>query len=208
MRSNTRTATAVATALLCAAALAGCSDSGSGSSVNEQPADFATASGSASTSPSMSSSAPSPDAGKVSAKTGPLGKVLVDYKGRTLYIFEADKTSKSTCDGDCAMDWPPLVITGKPQADKGGVKQSLLSTSTRSDGKKQVTYDGHPLYRFEPDKKADEFNGQGLTAFGAKWYVIGTDGKKITTPLPSSSGSASPSTTSASPSGSASSSSY
>nr|WSZ94369.1 hypothetical protein OH820_00780 [Streptomyces sp. NBC_00857] len=204
MRSNTRTAaTAVAAAVLCAAALAGCSDnggSGSAASKSEEPADYVEASGSASvgTSPSPSASV---DVGKVSAMSGPLGKVLVNGKGHTLYLFEADKKNKSNCSGECATDWPPLIVSGKPSAGTGGVNAGWLSTITRSDGKKQVTYNGVPLYTFEQDKKPGDFKGQGLNAFGAKWYVLGVNGKKIITPLPSKSASAS---SSVSPSGSSS----
>ncbi|MFE4176568.1 hypothetical protein ACFRR7_31740 [Streptomyces sp. NPDC056909] len=193
MRTNIRTATAVAAAVLCAAALAGCSDSGDSGSESraEAPADFAAASPtpSGSVSPSVNAS---DDVGTISAKSGPLGTILVDDKGRTLYLFEADKTKESTCKDGCAKAWPPgLESTGTPKAGTGGVKQNLLSTTTRSDGTKQVTYNNHPLYRFEGDKKPGETNGQGLTAFGAKWYVLDAAGKAITTPVSSTSPSAS-----------------
>ncbi|MFJ1747735.1 hypothetical protein ACIOJD_15985 [Streptomyces sp. NPDC088116] len=205
MRSNTRTAaTAVAAAVLCAAALAGCSDNGGGGSASksEEPADYVAASGSASVGASPSASV---DVGKVSAMSGPLGKVLVDGRGHTLYLFEADKKNKSNCSGECTTEWPPLIVSGKPSGGTGGVKASWLSTITRSDGKKQVVYNGVPLYTFDQDKKPGEFKGQGLNAFGAKWYVLGVDGKKIITPLPSKSPSASPSgSSSMSPSASAS----
>ncbi|MET9895655.1 hypothetical protein ABZZ47_36765 [Streptomyces sp. NPDC006465] len=115
----------------------------------------------------------------VSTTSGPLGKILVNSKGHTLYLFQSDKTNKSTCNGDCAKAWPPLKAHGKPTAG-GGVNSKLLSTITRSDGAKQVTYKGHPLYTFADDTKAGQTNGQGLDAFGAKWYVLGTDGKEIT----------------------------
>jgi predicted lipoprotein with Yx(FWY)xxD motif len=123
----------------------------------------------------------------VSAKSGPLGKILVNSKGHTLYLFQSDKNNKSTCNGECAKAWPPLKTNGKPTAG-GGVNAKLLSTITRSDGSKQVAYNGHPLYTFADDTKAGQTNGQGLDAFGAKWYVLGTDGKQITKAPPSQSG--------------------
>ncbi|MEU3184122.1 hypothetical protein ABZ707_07900 [Streptomyces sp. NPDC006923] len=200
MRSNTRTAAAVAAAVLCAAALAGCSDSGGGSAAKrDMPADFAEAS--ASPTPSASPSPPARNPNEISVASGPLGKILIDSKGHTLYLFEADTRNKSTCSGDCAVDWPPQIVTGQPRAGKGGVDQSLLSTTTRSDGKKQVTYRGHPLYRFEADKKPGETRGQGLTAFGAKWFVINPAGNRVTKPQPSPT-TGSPSPTGSSPSGS------
>ncbi|MFF3753272.1 hypothetical protein ACFYYH_22855 [Streptomyces sp. NPDC002018] len=194
MRSNIRTATAVAAAVLCAAALAGCSDNGDSGSASraDSPADVAAATHtpSGTTSPSVSAS---DDVGTISARSGPLGTILVDDKGRTLYLFEADTTKESTCKDGCAKAWPPgLVTTGAPKAGTGGVKANLLSTTTRSDGTKQVTYNNHPLYRFEGDKKPGEINGQGLTAFGAKWYVVDSAGKAVTTPVSSTSPSASP----------------
>jgi predicted lipoprotein with Yx(FWY)xxD motif len=117
-------------------------------------------------------------AATVQARHGKLGTFLVDAKGRTLYLFEKDKTKKSTCSGSCAVAWPPLLTTGKPKAG-GTTKASLLGTSRRSDGKTQVTYKGHPLYYFVMDKKAGDTKGQGLNAFGAKWYVLAPSGGKI-----------------------------
>ncbi|PVE12863.1 hypothetical protein [Streptomyces scopuliridis] len=203
MRINTRTAAAVAAAALCAGVLAGCSDSGSGSASKEEAADFVAASPSTSPPSSMTSSPsvnPSEEVGKVSVKTGPFGKILVNGKGHTLYLFEADKAKKSTCSGDCVVDWPPALVKGTPQAGTG-VKANLLTTTTRSDGTKQAMYNGHPLYTFREDTKPGETKGQDLTEFGAKWFVVSPEGKAITTPPQS----ASP-TSSTSPSESASSS--
>jgi len=119
-------------------------------------------------------------AGAATVKTrhGKLGTFLVDSKGRTLYLFLKDKTSKSTCSDACAENWPPLLTTGKPKAS-GSVKSSLLGTTKRADGKTQVTYNHHPLYLFVNDKKAGDTKGQALNAFGAKWYVVSSSGKKI-----------------------------
>lgn len=82
------------------------------------------------------------------ASTGGLGDVLVDGHGRTLYLFEKDEHSESSCTGACAVASPPLRDGGKPVAGSG-VKASLLGTARRSDGKPQVTYNGHPLYLFQ-----------------------------------------------------------
>ncbi|MEU3556504.1 hypothetical protein AB0E65_20175 [Streptomyces fragilis] len=109
---------------------------------------------------------------------GDLGKILADGKGRTLYLFEADTSAKSTCDGACAGVWPPSTTQGAPKAGPG-VDASKLSTTTRDDGKKQVVYNGHPLYSYKGDGAAGDTNGQGLDQFGAKWYVLDASGKKI-----------------------------
>jgi predicted lipoprotein with Yx(FWY)xxD motif len=119
------------------------------------------------------------------ANTG-LGNVLVDSQGRTLYLFQQDTGTKSTCSGACATQWPPLRASGKPTVG-GGATASKIGTSPRSDGKPQVTYDGHPLYAFQGDSKAGDTNGQGINAFGAHWYVLSSSGTAITT-APSGSG--------------------
>jgi predicted lipoprotein with Yx(FWY)xxD motif len=118
--------------------------------------------------------------GAVSIKTakGEPGTFLVDSSGRAPYLFEADKSSTSTCNGACAAAWPPLTTTGAPTAGTG-VKASLLGTSKRDDGKMEVTYDGHPLYYFANDTAPGDIKGQGVDAFGAEWYVVGTNGKKL-----------------------------
>jgi predicted lipoprotein with Yx(FWY)xxD motif len=108
-----------------------------------------------------------------------LGKILVNGSSQTLYLFEKDKHGKSACSGQCAKFWPPVLTKGKPKAGSG-VKASLLGTTNRSDGTTQVTYNKHPLYRFLNDKnKVGATKGEGVDAFGAEWYVVGTNGKKI-----------------------------
>ena len=111
--------------------------------------------------------------------TGDLGKIVVDGRSRTLYLFEKDKNGKSRCSGACAAAWPPLLTKGKPKAG-GSAKSSKLGTTKRSDGTTQVTYGGHPLYTFIGDHNTPgKTTGEGSKAFGAEWYVVGTNGKKI-----------------------------
>ena len=107
-----------------------------------------------------------------------LGKVLVDARGRTLYLFEKDKRSRSACYGACATYWPPLVSTAKPQAARG-VRASLLGLTKRTDGKRQVTYAGHPLYTFSLDTRAGQTSGQGLTDFGGSWNAVAASGRAV-----------------------------
>jgi predicted lipoprotein with Yx(FWY)xxD motif len=108
-----------------------------------------------------------------------LGKILVDSKGRTVYLFKKDTGSMSTCSGACATQWPPVTTTGKPTAGTG-LTASMLGTTTRSDGSKQVTYNGHPLYLYIADQKAGDTNGQNVNAFGAEWYVLSPAGSAVT----------------------------
>ena len=110
-------------------------------------------------------------------RTG-LGKILVDSRGRTLYLFKKDTGGKSSCSGSCAVNWPPLLATGRPTAGSG-IKASKLGTTRRSNGKTQVVYNRHPLYRFIGDEKPGNTNGEGLTAFGARWFVVSPAGNEI-----------------------------
>ncbi len=111
--------------------------------------------------------------------SGSTGTFLVDGTGRALYLWEADSAGKSTCAGSCAAAWPPVPATSTVTAS-GGALASDLSTITRSDGSKQVAYDGHPLYYFVGDKSAGQTNGQGSNAFGAKWWLVAPSGTAIT----------------------------
>ena len=108
-----------------------------------------------------------------------LGKMLVDSQGRTLYLWQADTGMSSTCSGACAQGWPPVTTSGTPKA-AGGVQAGWLGTTKRADGTLQVTYGGHPLYRFAGDTAAGQVNGQANDGFGAPWYVVAGDGSAIT----------------------------
>jgi predicted lipoprotein with Yx(FWY)xxD motif len=119
-------------------------------------------------------------AGGTVVKVGPsnLGRVLVDSHGKTLYIWAHDKGSRSTCNGDCAEYWPPLIARGKVIA-QAGAKAGLIGTSRRSDGRSQVTYAGHPLYYFVKDTKAGQTSGEGLTGFGGRWDPVSANGTAV-----------------------------
>src|SRR4051794_36755778 len=122
-----------------------------------------------------SGSAAQTTSGKVSTASTSLGTVLVDSQGRTLYLFKADSGTKSACSGACASAWPPLRVSAEPTAGDGA-RASKLGTTQRSDGQPQVTYNGHPLYTYIGDSKPGDVNGQGLTAFGAAWFVLSPSG--------------------------------
>lgn len=111
------------------------------------------------------------------AKTG-LGKIIVNGRGHTLYLFEKDRRGHSACVGACASYWPPLIARGKPVAT-GGAKQSLLGTIKRANGARQVTYAGHPLYTYVLDTRRGQTSGEGSTLFGAGWDALAPSGKKI-----------------------------
>jgi predicted lipoprotein with Yx(FWY)xxD motif len=106
------------------------------------------------------------------------GTALVDRVGRTLYLFEADTGTTSTCNGACAQVWPPVPSSA---AVTGAAQIALVGTTTRTDGTRQATYDGHPLYYFAGDKAPGDVKGQGITNFGGSWYVVAPNGNKIDT---------------------------
>ena len=108
-----------------------------------------------------------------------LGPIVADSKGRSLYLFEADTSSTSTCtSAGCVAEWPPLLATGSPQAG-AGLTATKLATTTRPDGKDQVTYNGHPLYYFAGDSQPGATAGQGLNDNGGEWYVVHSDGTAV-----------------------------
>ena len=107
-----------------------------------------------------------------------LGNILVNVDGRTLYLFQKDSGNHSSCSGACAGGWPPLRASAKPVVGTGA-SASLLGATARSDGTSQVTYNGHPLYRFAGDTKPGDTNGQGQTAFGGGWFALSPAGAMV-----------------------------
>jgi predicted lipoprotein with Yx(FWY)xxD motif len=173
----TRPLTLAATATVAAALLAGCGSSSSSSSSStaaSTPASTPTQSTAAST----STAAATPGVA-VATKHSKLGTILAaGPKHLTVYLFEADKGTSSTCNGDCAKDWPPVTTSGAPTVS-GGAVSADLGTTMRKDGTKQVTYKGHPLYFYDDDKDSGDTYGQGSKEFGAGWYVMKANGSKI-----------------------------
>jgi predicted lipoprotein with Yx(FWY)xxD motif len=112
----------------------------------------------------------------VKIKTAPsqFGKVLFSGSDRAIYYFDKESTSKSECYGACAKAWPPVLTDGKPQA-AGRVKQGLLGTKKRANGKKQVTYDGHPLYFYVSDPRG-EVECHNIFEFRGLWLAVKPNG--------------------------------
>jgi predicted lipoprotein with Yx(FWY)xxD motif len=127
------------------------------------------------------------------------GAFLTNGSGRAVYDFLADSNNKSACSGACASAWPPVIVTGQPTA-AGGVDASDLSTITRSDGTKQVTYHGHPLYYFAGDTGPGMDKGQGVSGFGALWWLVAPSGASLTGNVTVSGGSGGGTAPSSSPS--------
>jgi predicted lipoprotein with Yx(FWY)xxD motif len=124
--------------------------------------------------------------------------VLVDSEGFTVYSFDKDSGTMSSCYGACAKAWPPVTPEGGPVNGEGAMS-SKLGTTKRKDGTSQVTYEGHPLYTFVEDGTAGEDNGNGVSAFGAEWHALDGTGSAVAAstgsegeaaaPIPAESGS-------------------
>jgi predicted lipoprotein with Yx(FWY)xxD motif len=141
---------------------------------------LAAACSSAAAAPASSAPASASATGTViTTEAGSAGAFLTNGSGRTVYLWAKDGMNMSACSGACASAWPPVPATGTLTAT-GGAKASDLGTITRSDGTKQVTYDGHPLYYFVGDSAPDQTAGQGSDAFGAKWWLVAPSGAQIT----------------------------
>ena len=114
------------------------------------------------------------------SETPDFGSILVNGDGLSLYVFmqDAQGAGVSSCTGDCAVEWPPLVSLGSPVAGTG-VDAAMLSTITRDDGTLQVTYNGRPIYLFEEDAAPGDTNGQGLEEFGGLWFLVSPAGESI-----------------------------
>ena len=126
---------------------------------------------------SSSSASAAAGGNTVTAKTIGSQQVLVDSQGMTLYWFAIDTSSKSNCSGSCATYWPP--VTGPVTAGSGVT--GTLGTITRSDGTKQATYLGHPLYTYVGDKGPGQNKGNGLNISGGLWWEMTVSGS---TPAP------------------------
>lgn len=127
---------------------------------------------------SQSTTGETAEAKLATAKSDKFGDIVVDGAGMTLYVFDKDTASpsKSNCDGECEAKWPVLKA-GSAAPKLEGIDANLVGTVTRTDGSKQVTLAGLPLYYFANDAKPGDTNGQ---AVGGVWWVVGADGKKIT----------------------------
>jgi predicted lipoprotein with Yx(FWY)xxD motif len=106
------------------------------------------------------------------AEDAKLGKILVDGKGMTLYMFTKDEADKSNCNAACLANWPALLTSGSPVAG-AGVDASKLGSTATTDGRKIVTYNHFPLYYWVKDSKAGDTTGQNV---GKVWFVVAPDG--------------------------------
>jgi len=199
MKAGKRTATAAGGVLAVSALLAACGGSVGGdpyAANNAAPAQPPAAS--ADPAPSVNGEQNAPAAEKpafqiVASNNAKLGWVVTDGKGWILYRFDKDRggpSPKSTCNGQCAEKWPPVMWKGKPALD--GVSSRIVGKVQREDGTWQLTLHGWPVYRFAGDSKPGQWKGQGV---GKTWFTIKRTGARNTVlpaaadtaPLPDSS---------------------
>ncbi len=121
--------------------------------------------------------APAAAAPTVRVHASRYGRILVSSGGRTLYLFTRDH-ERSACSGACARAWPPYIQHGRATVGTG-VTRRKLGTTRRHDGRRQLTYAGHPLYFYEGDRRPSDILCQAVPEFGGTWYVVAPGGRAI-----------------------------
>ena len=121
--------------------------------------------------------APAP-APTIGVETTRLGRILVDARGRTLYLFAKDHAGRSACVAGCTRVWPPALADGRMELGPG-VRAAKLTTMRRRDGGRQLVYNGHPLYSLISDTAPGQASGQG---FEGTWFVVSPAGRAIVPP--------------------------
>lgn len=116
----------------------------------------------------------------LSTRSTSYGKILVDGKGDTVYLWAKDKRGAKTsaCNKSCRAVWPFVLVKGKPTAGPG-VNKKLLGT-IKVEGGEEATYNGWPLYTFASDARPGQLKGEGNTTFGGPWWIVAPSGKAIT----------------------------
>ena len=120
--------------------------------------------------------APAATGTTVTAHDSRNGTVLFDGRGYALYLFTRERGRTPACYGACAKAWPPVLTTGRPRGGKGA-RSSLVGSTRRRDGKRQVTYRGHPLYYYVGDRRPGDILCQDVVEFGGTWLVVGPTGR-------------------------------
>ena len=175
MSGRAKVAVGVGGGLGAALLVAACSSAASTGSA-AAPASPASPAGGAST---PSAGASTSGGTVIETASSPAGTILTNGSGQAVYLWAKDTGDMSTCTGACAGAWPPVTTTAAATAS-GSAKASDVGTITRSDGTKQVTYDGHPLYYFSGDSGPGTATGQGSDSFGAKWWLVAPAGSDVT----------------------------
>jgi predicted lipoprotein with Yx(FWY)xxD motif len=117
-------------------------------------------------------------ASTLTVRSSAYGRILFDSRGRALYAFTRDPRGRTVCNGACAAAWPPYVLRGRLRAGRP-VRRSLLGTTRRADGTRQVTYAGRPLYYYVNDRRPGEVRCQNVFGFGGLWLVMRANGRVV-----------------------------
>jgi predicted lipoprotein with Yx(FWY)xxD motif len=117
-------------------------------------------------------------AATLTVKSSRFGRVLFDGRGYVLYAFTRDARGPSRCYGACAKAWPVYYVKGTIRAGRG-IKRSLIGTTKRRDGRRQVTYAGRPLYHYVGDTRAGQIGCQNVVEFGGTWLIVRPSGKLV-----------------------------
>lgn len=128
--------------------------------------------------PGLTQTAPSEPSPTLTVRDSYYGRILFDGHGRALYAFTRDARSRSRCADACAEAWPPYLVRG-PLIGGSDVRASLLGTTRRADGARQVTYAGRPLYYWIGDREPGDVGCQNVFEFGGLWLVVQADGDLV-----------------------------
>ena len=112
------------------------------------------------------------------AKSSSFGRVLFDGRGYVLYAFTRDANGRSACCGACAKAWPVYYSKGTVRAGTG-IKRSLLGTTKRRDGRRQITYARRPLYYYVGDTRPGQILCQDVAEFGGTWLIVRPSGRLV-----------------------------
>jgi predicted lipoprotein with Yx(FWY)xxD motif len=154
---------------------AACGDDGY--SGDNSAADTTATAGTTGTEPAQQSRARRPTT-TLRVRNTSFGRILVDGRGRALYLFTREPSTKSRCYGQCAVAWPPFYARGKLRAGSG-LDAGKLRSSRRRDGRRIVTYNGHPLYYYVSDRKPGQVTCHNVVEFGGTWLVVNPDGNAV-----------------------------
>lgn len=143
--------------------------------------------GGGSNTPTTSTSSPGSSANPATtfsiASVSGVGSVVVDGKGRTVYILTSGGHTNVPCTdaSGCTKLWPDLPLPGRVSAAEAGtgIKGSLLGTKKLSDGETYPTYNGWLMYEYAGDSGPGQAKGEGIKSFGGTWYVLNPSGKPV-----------------------------
>ena len=118
------------------------------------------------------------DASAITVRRSRFGRVIFDGRGRALYLFTRERSTRPRCSGACADAWPPFLVERRPRAGSGA-RRALIGTTRRRDGTRQATYRGHPLYFYVGDTRPGQILCQDVFEFGGTWLVVSPRGRAV-----------------------------